>query len=378
MDTATPTGDLPADTGTGTTASALPPGIDTPCLVVDADIVDENIGAMQSAMDARHVALRPHAKTHKSVRIATMQLDAGASGITVGTLGEAEVFADGGVRDIFVAYPVWASPPKARRLAALVERATITAGIDGTAGAETLGRIDLGSSGSLRVLVEVDSGEGRTGCRPDEVEAVASAGLLAGLEVVGAFTHGGHSYAGPGLQPEAADDEVRSLAIAAEQLRSLGIDSPALSAGSTPTALLSARDGITEERPGTYVFSDRQQQALGSVGRPALFVAATVVSATPGRVVLDSGAKSLSQDRKPWMEGFGSIVGYPSLQIEALYDYHAVVQVPSGALAPGVGETVAVVPNHACPVVNLFDRMLVMRAGEAVDEWAVDARGRSA
>lgn len=373
MDDDDPSDDLIED-GTG---FSLPAELDTPCLLLDGDTLMENIVTMQSALDARGVALRPHAKTHKCVQIAHLQLEAGAAGITVGTIGEAEVFADGGIQDLFVAYPLWASEPKSRRLAELVGRATITVGIDSAAGAGALGRVDVGTSGSLRAMVEVDSGGARSGCRLDDVATVAEAGLGAGLHVVGAFTHGGHSYGGPGDPPDAADDEVRSLLAAADHLRSVGIQDPVLSAGSTPTALLSARNGITEERPGTYVFGDRQQAALGSVGRPALLVAATVVSVAADRLVLDSGAKSLAQDRAPWMDGYGSIVGFPGLEIAALSDYHAVVPLPEGTRAPRLGETVAVIPNHACPVVNLFDGMTVIRDGRVAEEWPVDARGRS-
>jgi D-serine deaminase-like pyridoxal phosphate-dependent protein len=152
-----------------------------------------------------------------------------------------------------------------------------------------------------------------------------------------------------------------------------------VSAGSTPTALLSARGPVTEERAGTYVFGDRQQAMLGgcSPADVGLVVVATVVSADADRAVLDCGAKTLSKDRRPWMRGHGEIPGYPGGIITDLFDYHAMVEFPDGTPRPRLGEQVAVVPNHVCPVVNLFDHIDVVQGGSIVQRWTVDAGRRS-
>ena len=358
----------------------LPDGLDTPAIVVDLDIVEGNIASMAAQMRERGVALRPHAKTHKSVEIARMQLAAGAGGLTVGTLGEAEVMAEAGIRDLFIAYPLWASAAKAPRLRALHEKADLIVGVDSEAGAQALAKAVEGSGRPLRVAVEVDSGGHRTGVGdPKAAARVATAARSAGLEVVGVFTHGGHGYV-PGEREKAAGEEVASLGAAEQALREAGIDVRVVSAGSTPTAAYSARGSVTEERPGTYVYGDRMQVVLGTMtgAEVGLFVAATVVStAVPGRIVIDSGAKALTKDRADWLEGHGAIPALPGAVIRSLYDYHAVVEVPDGLRRPSVGDVLAVVPNHVCPVVDLADSFVVSRDGQLVGHWPVDARGRS-
>ena len=367
----------------GVRPPSIPPGLDTPRLVVDLDVVERNVARLQAAMDERGVRLRPHAKTHKSVRIARLQLAAGARGITVGTLGEAEVMADGGIDDLFIAYPVWAEGSKAERLRALHDRpdVRISVGIDSEAGVEHLAATVAGSSRSLVVLVEVDSGGRRTGrSEPAEILAVARAARQAGLVVDGVFTHGGHSYRDPEAGPGAAVDEVRALGDAAAALEQDGFTIRSVSAGSTPTAMRSATGRVNEIRAGTYVLGDRQQLALGAAPPDGLaaFVAATVVSVSgDGRVVFDAGAKALTKDRAEFLDGFGLLPAYPDLVITAVYDYHGVARVPPGAVAPALGEVVAIVPNHVCPVVDLFDDLVTIRAGSAPQTWPVDARGRS-
>ena len=137
---------------------------------------------------------------------------------------------------------------------------------------------------------------------------------------------------------------------------------------------------MTEERPGTYVFNDRQQVGLGGCQPEdvSLFVATTVVStAVPGQVVIDAGGKTLAKDRPAWAAGFGILPAYPDATIVRTYDYHGVVEFPAGARRPSLGEVVAVIPNHVCPVVNLADSFLVASSGTVVDRWPVDARGHS-
>lgn len=356
----------------------LPAGLETPALVVDLDVVRRNVRTVADVLTARDVALRPHAKTHKSRQVARLLAECGARGATTATLGEAEVLADGGTDDLFVAYPVWAgTPSRSERLVRLADRARLAVGIDSVEGATALGRAATAAREPLRVLVELDSGEGRTGTTPDRVVVVADAARRAGLQVVGVFTHGGHSYAGPDAAAAAAADEVEVLATGAALLRADGHDVQVLSAGSTPTALASGRDGVNEVRPGTFVFGDRQQVMLGAVAPEsiALAVLTTVVStAVPGQFVLDAGAKTLGKDRHPLLEGHGHLPAFPDAVVTRLYDHHAVVEV--AGQRPPVGEVLVLVPNHVCPVVNLSERLHVLD-GDRVDVWPVDARGRN-
>jgi D-serine deaminase-like pyridoxal phosphate-dependent protein len=362
----------------------IPAGLDTPSLVIDLDVVEANARRLGEALRARGIALRPHTKTHKSIGLARIQLDAGAAGITVGTLGEAEVMADGGIEDIFVAYPVWAVGPKAGRLASLLERLGpgLSVGFDSVAGAERLAAAVAGSTRGARlgVVLEVDPGNGRTGADPASAGALAAAAQRLGLDVRGAFTHGGHAYRGAEAVAGAAGDEVHALQVAAASLQSAGIAPRVLSAGSTPTALGAATGPVTEIRAGTYLLGDRIQVALGGSAPDAVAVAigATVVSdAIGGQVVIDAGAKTLTKDVPDYIRGFGLLPAYPEAILERVSDYHGVVRIPNGTPSPTLGEVVAVIPNHVCPVIDLHDDFVVIRGGEIVGRWPVDARGRS-
>ncbi len=365
-------------------------GLDTPVVVVDLDRADARIEAMAAVMRERGVALRPHVKTHKSLDFARRQVAAGAIGLTVGTIGEAEVFADGGFLDLFIAYPVIAHGPKAERLRGLAERCSLSVGADSIEGIEALaaalrgaarrGAAIRGAARQPRVLIEIDVGGARTGVRPDLAGPLARHATDLGLAVGGVFTHGGHGYGGRAERLAAADDEVTGLTAAAESLRAEGIDALVISAGSTPTAELSARGAITEERPGTYVFGDRQQAFLA--GQPlddtALLVAATVVShGSGGGFVVDAGAKILAKDVTPYLSGHGTIVDSPDAVIERVNDHHGVVALPAGSARPAIGQIVWIAPNHVCPVVNLVDAYVIARDGRIVDRWPVDARGRN-
>lgn len=357
----------------------LPEGIDTPTVIVDLDVLERNITTWAQRMADRGVGLRPHTKTSKCIEVIRRQVDAGAVGLTVATLGEAEVLADAGFTELFQAYPLWAGrPERARRLRALHERVDLMVGVESVEAAAALGRAVAGSERPLRVLVELDPGLHRSGVRTDEVTTIARAAHDAGLDVRGAFTFGGHGYAACDAAPTAGDDEVRTLALAAELLTAAGFEPEVLSAGSTPTALHSARGPVTDERPGTYVFQDSQQVTLGvaSLGEVAMVVAATVVAShADGRFVLDTGSKAIAADRPVWAAGHGRLPAYPAAELRSLSEHHGVAWTTGPR--PHVGEVVAVVPNHACVVVNLVDTLTVVRNGVIVDEWAVASRGRN-
>ncbi|HKG56272.1 MAG TPA: alanine racemase [Candidatus Limnocylindrales bacterium] len=357
----------------------LPQDIETPALIVDRARLEANIARLQAALDARGVALRPHAKTHKSVRIARLQIEAGARGLTVGTLGEAEVFAAGAIRDLFLAYPIWAVGAKAGRVRALHDETDFVVGVDSVGGVERLAAAVRGARRPLRIAVEVDPGLHRTGVEdPAAAVDIARAARRSGLAIEGVFAHGGHGYRIGGREA-AARDEVGTLEAAANALEAAGFDVPLVSAGSTPTMLGAASGRVNEIRAGTYVLGDRQQWALAAIPADgvAAFVAATVVSVAHDHVVLDAGAKTLTKDRADWLEGFALLPGYPAAVVEKLSDYHGVVTFPRGGPRPALGEVVAAVPNHVCPVVDLFDSFLVLGSGGHPERWPVDARGRS-
>jgi D-serine deaminase-like pyridoxal phosphate-dependent protein len=362
-------------------APRLPPALDTPVVVIDLDIVERNAHRLGEALASRGVALRPHAKTHKSVALGRVQLDAGARGITVGNLGEAEVFAEGGIDDIFIAYPVWADAPKAARLRALHERSglQLAVGFDSIEGARRLAAAVAGSGRPLRVVLELDPGNKRTGAPVERAAEIARSAREAGLEVLGVFTHGGHAYHPGGAEPGGAD-EVRTLTAGADALRAEGIEPEVISAGSTPTQLTAAAAPVNEIRAGTYLIGDRQQWAIGAVPPDgiAIAVAATCVSrAVEGQAVIDAGAKTLTKDVAAYLQGHGLLPAYPDAVIERVSDYHGVIRPGTDGRLPALGEIVAVIPNHVCPVIDLKETFVATRGGVVIGTWPVDARGRS-
>ncbi|MCR8899625.1 alanine racemase [Gordonia sp. GONU] len=359
--------------------------IDTPYLEVDVDRLDRNLATLAGAARNVGVDVRPHAKTHKCAEIARLQIDHGAVGLTVATIGEAEAFADAsgatGCTDIFIAYPLWPNAVQASRLRALAERVSLRVGVDSLAGARHLAR-SLGTAG-LQVLVEVDSGQHRTGVAPELAGSVAEAGVAAGLDVIGVFTFPGHSYGLGDTRRSAAEQEVAALATAAAGLRANGVDPRVRSGGSTPTVgLLDAgqADVLTEIRPGVYPFNDAQQVEIGSCGfdEVALTAVATVVRRDAHRIVLDAGSKILGADRAPWATGYGRLLDHHDARIVMLSEHHAVVEFPAESPdedIPGIGSFVRVVPNHVCNAVNLVDELVAIDGSDT--RWPVIARGRN-
>jgi D-serine deaminase-like pyridoxal phosphate-dependent protein len=335
--------------------------------VVDPDVLTRNLAAMSDLARDRGLALRPHAKTHKCAEIARLQLAAGATGLTVATVSEAEAFAGVGVEDLFIAYPLWVDPAKGGRLRALAERVALAVGVDSPEGARALAAQVPGA----RVLVEVDSGHHRTGVPPQEAGALAEAAARCGLEVRGVFTFPGHSYA-PGAHAGVAAQESAALAAAARSLTAHGLEAEVVSGGSTPSAADADGEVLTELRPGVYVFGDAQQWELGTTtpDRVALTALATVVSRASGHVVLDAGGKVLGADRSAWATGHGRLLDHPDARVTSLSEHHAVVAW-DGSPAPELGSRVRVVPNHVCAAVNLADA-LVLPDGTS---WPVVARG---
>jgi D-serine deaminase-like pyridoxal phosphate-dependent protein len=330
--------------------------------------MEANLARMSQLALGAGLALRPHAKTHKSPFVAARQLAHGARGLTVATLSEAEVFAENGARDLLIAHPPLGEA-KLRRLRALAEGdLRLAVALDS---AELAGALPNG----VEVLWEVDSGLHRLGTPPgpQTVRGVRSLLAVVGEDRFrGLMTHGGHAYAGD--TERAAVEERDALVISARLLRDEGIAVRELSVGSTPTAgFAAAGSGLTEMRPGTYVFGDANQVTLGSqtLEDCALGVVSSVVSRHPGRAVLDAGSKALSADlRVAGLEGYGIVLGHPRARLERLSEEHGVLV---GEDLPALGERVLVVPAHACTTVNLHPALLF--AGGECHWEPVAARG---
>ncbi|MHA6694269.1 alanine racemase [Homoserinimonas sp. A520] len=348
--------------------------METPFLAVDLDVMERNL--QRAADDARQrgVALRPHAKTHKVPEIARRQLELGAVGLTLATVGEAEVFADAGFTDLFIAYPVWPSESRAARLRALAERVSLRVGVDSVESAEALGRALAGSG--IQAMVEIDSGHHRSGTMPDQAATVAVAAERAGLSVAGVFTFPGHGYSPTG-RAQAARDEADTLSIAAFMLERAGVDASVRSGGSTPTRAETDTEVVNEVRPGVYVFNDAQQVELGSCSWDdvALTAHTTVVSRRGQDVIADAGSKVLGADQPAWATGGGRLPEFPDARVVALSEHHATIRFPDGAAIPELGSTLRVAPNHVCAAVNLADQLVVLQNGALIDTWRVAGRG---
>lgn len=360
--------------------------LETPALLVDADILDGNLRAMTELAREAGVRLRPHWKTHKCPEIARRQIALGAVGGTVAKPGEAEEFLRAGFDDLVIATPV-VDPRKIERLLHLRGEARLAVLVESEEGRRRWDEAAGRTGRPVPVLLEVDTGMHRTGVADGEA-ALPLARAIAGsenLELRGVLTHAGHAY-GARTASEIAEigrAEGELLVDTARRIRAVGIECPVVSVGSTPTVAHSARvPGVTEIRPGNYVFHDAIQVALEVVPpeRCALTVLATVVARpAPTRVVLDAGSKTLSSDRGVAggaIRGFGHLAGHPDLILNRLSEEHGILEVPpDNGLA--VGDRVRVLPNHACVTVNLASELTVVRDGRVEATWIVAARGRN-
>lgn len=358
----------------------------TPALLLDREVLEANLARMQAKADALGVALRPHAKTHKSAEVARRQRAHGARGLTVATLSEARYFADAGFDDLTWAFPVVLS--RLAEAAELAERATLRLLVDTPEAIDAL----EATGRPFHVFLEVDSGQHRSGVDPRSRRAGELARRLAEhprLVFDGLLTHSGHAYRATSAEEAAAvaEEERRTMAELADRLRAEGVPVPVVSVGSTPAmGHVADLSGIDEARPGNYVFYDGTQAAIGSCSPAdaALTVLASVVSSQPGggRAVIDAGALALSKDPgpthlpggAPW--GMGGVfedlaayrAGRPSdrLRVTGLSQEHGVV---SGELP--VGRRLRVLPNHSCLAVPNFSGYWVVEGDEVVDRWPI-------
>ncbi len=357
--------------------------IDTPAAVVMVDVMQRNIDAMQAFAAANGVDLRPHVKTHKCVEIGCRQLAAGAVGITAGTVGEAEVFADAGVDDIFLAYPIWAAGTKPARLRRLASSVRLRIGTDSAASIERLADALDEVVDRIEIVIEIDCGARRSGTEPDSAGKLAAIARNRGLRPVGVYTYPGQGGSSPNAREQAAREQRTALTGAVRSLESVGVTADVVSAGSTPTVEYSTGGPITEVRPGEYVFYDLDNLRLGdcTADQIALFVAATVVSdQVPDQVILDTGTKALGREGNA-DKGYGRVATTDAILLDGpdlfrLNEYHGyLVMTPGRRFEPGT--VLPVIPNHVCPVVNNFDELLVTAAADADSHttWPIAARG---
>jgi len=357
--------------------------LSTPALVIDLDVLERNLDRMASYCREHAIGLRPHTKTHKTLEVARMQLERGAVGLTVAKVGEAEVMAGADSASMLVAYPIFGRE-KLLRFAELARSRSLLISLDDEATALEVSRAAAERDATIGVLVEFDAGLRRCGLEPgpDCVELARKVEKLPGLEYRGLMTYAGNIW---GTEEERFAETQRVGQLVGRVLDTFHterIPVPILSGGSTPSARLSHHlPGLTEIRPGTYVYNDMNtvyQGACDLADCAGRIVATVVSTAVPGRAMIDAGSKTLSSDLlgSGPKTGYGRIVEAPDAPIIKLNEEHGHVDTSQSAHAFRVGEVVTVIPNHICTCVNMHDEVFVTRNEQVMGSWRVAARGK--
>ena len=367
-----------------TSTSELPAAaaIDTPALVVDLDAMERNIALLARYASERGVRLRPHAKTHKSAWIASRQVAAGAVGVCVQKTSEAEALVAAGVADIFITNEVIDSA-KLARVAALARRCTLAIAVDSALGIERLAAAVHAAQSALAVLVEIDVGHGRCGAVPQQAGALARAVVDAGLRFTGL-----QAYQGRAQHLRSGSERAAAIAHAAVCVRqaqaaitAAGLACPLVTGAGTGTFVHEAASGLWGElQAGSYVFMDADYASNAAAPgelrfEHALFIKTQVISRSRDQAVVDAGHKSHAID-----SGLPRVWGRDDLEFFNAGDEHGLLRRrSSGAVLPGLGETVWLVPGHCDPTVNLHDSLLGVRggleSGTVERVICVDARG---
>ena len=361
--------------------------LETPSLLIDIDRVKKNLRDMQDYADEHGCSLRPHTKTHKSPYMAKLAEEMGARGCAVAKTGEAEVMAANGMKDIFIANEI-VSPEKLQKIRKLSETAEISFGLDSPEAVPVIDEVFKGAAKKAQVLIEIEIGEVRSGI----IEPVQLNVLLDALKkseniyLKGFFGHDGNTYSAPSVEActEIAVKAQERLLSFVNMARARGFESPVVSYGATPTFMnrVPILPGITELRPGTYIYMDVSQgNAIGTLERCAATVLTSVVSKPNGeRVILDVGAKGLTmQERTEGIcasHGKGSWYDDPRVRISRMFDEHAIVNDASFNSRVKLGEKIRIIPVHICPVVNLYNSFYLISGDEVLEEVPVLCRGQ--
>ena len=365
--------------------------IDTPSLVLDIDILKANVNELLKICHSHGVSLQPHAKTHRTPEIGLLQQELGCDGLCVAKVGEAEGFANAGVKKITVAYPVIGAS-KVERARVLSTSIDLTLAVDSVAGAKSIGEVFAAHSQVCSVLLIIDTGLGRDGVLPADAPKIAQAiNSVPGVKVVGVMTHEGTVYGAPDkVSMIAAAKKVSEMMVETSQaINSAGVEVSRVSMGSSASARVAATvTGVNQIRPGIFAFNDLGQIALGNATLQscAVRILSTVVSRpTSTTAVIDAGSKSLSADLLPAKEhrheypGHGLIIGKTGWIIERLSEEHGMLTwmgdgEPSSL---DIGEQIQIIPNHVCTTFSSLNESVVVSKGEVINRWRTFAPGAS-
>lgn len=355
----------------------------TPALTIDLDILERNLDRMAGYCCEHGLGLRPHTKTHKTPEVGRMQMERGALGLTVAKVGEAEVLAGAGLDDLLVAFPVFGHETL-RRLAGLARTRRLLVSLDDEATAQELSRAASEQGVTVGVLVEFDVGFHRCGLEPGSqcVELARKIEKLPGLKFRGLMTYFGNVWGTEEERRKEARQVAERVERAVVTFQEARMPVEIVSGGSTPSARFAhAVPGLTEIRPGTYVYNDLNTLYQGACQLEdcAARVVTTVVStAVPGRAIVDAGSKTLSSDplRAGPQAGYGYVIEAPDAPVIKLNEEHGHLDTTRSAHPFRVGEVLTIIPNHVCTCVNMHDEAFLMRQEQMVGCWRVAARGK--
>jgi D-serine deaminase-like pyridoxal phosphate-dependent protein len=357
--------------------------LSTPALTVDLDALERNLDRIAELCRRQGVGLRPHTKTHKTLEVARMQLERGAVGLTVAKVGEAEVMAGAGLEEILVAYPIFGGE-KLRRLAELARTRRLLVSLDSEATAQELSRAAAAQGATIGVLVEFDAGAHRCGLDPGPALVALAKAIdkLPGLKFRGLMSFFGNVWGTAEERRAEAERVAERVERGLAAFRDANMPVEIVSGGSTPSAEFAHLiRGLTEIRPGTYVYNDLNTYYQGACRLEdcAVRIVATVVStAVLGRAIIDGGSKTFSSDLlgSGPKSGYGMVVEAPDAPLIKLNEEHGHLDISHSRHQFHVGEVVTVIPNHVCTAVNMHDEIFTVRQGEAVGCWKIAARGK--
>ncbi len=357
--------------------------LETPALIVDLDVMERNLCRVAQYTRQHGLRLRPHTKTHKTPSLARRQLELGAVGLAVAKVGEAEVMLAAEPEDLLIAYPVL-GPSKLRRLMAVARRARVTVSLDSFEAARQLSEAAEAARLEIGVLAEFDAGLGRMGVVPGEglLALARQIRALPGLRFEGIAFYAGHIKRMNEEGHEKLHEVGRLLDRVCGEFERERIDLPVVSAGSTPTLFHSHTiPRLTEIRPGTYIFNDRNTVDSGAcaVEDCAASMIVTVVSnARTGRIMVDGGSKTFSSDRPSGAADvtFGWVVGEPAVRFFQMNEEHGYLDTSTAGRSFAVGERLRIIPNHVCVAMNLHETVYGVRGNTVERSWQVEARGK--
>jgi len=353
--------------------------IDTPALLVDLDAMEFNIQAVHSRVFAAGVSVRAHAKAHKSVDIARLQIDAGAIGVCCQKASEAQVFVEAGIENVMISNEVFGQT-KADRIAKLARHARISVCTDAIVQIDQLASAVQANNTKIEIYIEIDIGHGRCGVSTPEAalqlaRAIASYSPHLSLAGIHAFRGSAQHMRDPGERKNAVNFAIQRLKSIITLLEKNGYPISVVTGGGTGTYELEAASGIyTEVQPGSYVLMDTDYASNKSADgvptlRHALFGLCTVMSVCDTHAVLDGGLKAFAVDL-----GLPKMV-LPGWTVKSMSDEHTVIVPDANTELLQIGDKVRLIPGHCDPTVNLHDWMLAIR-GQIIEEiWPVSARG---